>query len=968
MVAELIRAFLLFSVVFSRSDAQDLLTECTERCDSSMLITNAIDRDLSCDASCKITSCQTGCDSWTNTSLADCTRACNESFTANSTVKVAPCSTGCTFAQDVYVERIKDDLNSPSPPSTPSSAQVSHDSVVLQWNEANSSLITYLVQWRYNTGNSDWRFYLPSQPLQDPNVTVTDLHAYTTYRFRVLWLITDEEFIASPQSIPIQTLPFGAPSSPPIITQLTSPTTRSVYITWNPPQFPNRPLTLYKLLLTNLDDTTAVTVFKDVTASQRYFQFSSSVQPNTTYSVSVRPENSDGLGPAAVANITTLATNPEDDSLYPVLLMGSNHHILRVDLLLDDSLYPVLLMGSNHHILRDDSLYPVLLMGSNHHILRDDSLYPVLLMGSNLHILRVELDGGDDYWGETEDDILFESANDSVSIIGVAFHVRRDQVYYSDTAGTVGRVSMVNSSDTAVILTGVSQLSYLSVDWLHDRLYYVSGRDVMRCSLDGSQQEVVLQYLSQTPGELLVNPYHGFLYWTQAGEGGGLYRMDLAHLGANATNSTRRIADQDHLQAVTISYSSLRLFFPDKQMNVMLSTFIDGSDREDFHANTVSPQLTDVKSLTHFEESFFWTRGEDQVYREVLNPRTGQFVHNQFTFNFAFFNEPFVGLEMYHPSMQPIPVPSNPPQDFRVLFGDESVFLSWSRPEQLSTFGKGSWQDWRYELEVQNLDSPNENSTVVSDIMAHNHTLQGLEKGAQYSFSVRAYSQGGQGPWSSSFVGRVYSQVPTAPSLVLVTSEGVVQSSIDGSTLQTEQPNVTDAADLAWMDINVYYVTSGGEVAYWNSSGDVQEVSSLPWVTSARAVAVDWIGRKLYWANSAQHRIYRSQLNGDSMEQVMSASVQDLEVNTLSGHLFWTSAHAVERARLNGQDRTTYWRVENFSGRQLAGITLDTRGEMVYWLVSGLDMLDLYQASSTAEGSLVSSTVQSLGPVNSYTV
>eukprot|EP00058_Branchiostoma_floridae_P027612 XP_002613103.1 hypothetical protein BRAFLDRAFT_125708 [Branchiostoma floridae] len=891
MVTQLLRAFLLFSAVFSRSDAQDLLTQCKDRCDSSMLITNAIDRDVSCDSSCKITSCKAGCDSWTNTSLADCTRACNESFTANSTVKVAPCSTGCTFAQDVYVERIKADLNSPSPPHTPSSALVSHDSVVLRWEEANSSLVTYLVQWRFNNGNSDWRFYLPSQPLQDPNITVSGLHAYTAYRFRVLWLITSEEFIASPQSDVIQTLPFGVPSSPPIITQLTSPTTRSVYVAWNPPQFPNRPLLVYNLVLTNLDQTSEVPVFKDVPASQLYFQFSVSVRPNTTYSVAVRAQNSDGLGPAAVGNITTLATNPEDNSLYPVLLMGSNHHIL-----------------------------------------------------------RVELDGGNDYWSETEDDILFESANDSVSIIGVAFHVRRQQVYYSDTAGTVGRVSMVNSSDTDVILTGVHQLSYLSVDWLHDRLYYVSGRDMMRCSLDGSRQEVVLQYLSQSPGELLVNPYHGFLYWTQAGVGGGLYRMDLAHVGINATNTTQLIAEQDHLQAVTISYSSLRLFFPDKQMNVMLSTFIDGSDREDFHANTVSPQLADVKSLTHFEESFFWTRGNDQVYREELNPNTGQFFHNQFTFNFEFFAEPFVGLEMYHPSMQPIPVPANPPQKFTVLFGDESVFLSWSEPEQLGTFGKGAWADWLYELEVQNLDNQDENSTRVSDITAHNYTLQGLEKGTQYSFSVRAYSQGGQGPWSSTFVGKVYSHVSTAPSLMLVTPEGVVRSNIDGSSVQTVQPNITDAADLAWMDTNLYYVTSGGDVAYWNISGEVQEVSPLPWVTSARAVAVDWIGRKLYWANSAQHRIYRSQLNGDSVEQVMSASVQDLEIDSLSGHLFWTSAHSVERARLNGQDRTTYWRVENFSGRQLAGITLDTRGEMMYWLVSGLDMLDLYQASSTADG------------------
>ncbi|XP_019644817.1 PREDICTED: proto-oncogene tyrosine-protein kinase ROS-like [Branchiostoma belcheri] len=364
-----------------------------------------------------LVSCKVGCDSWTNTSIAECSRTCNESFTANSTVKVAPCSTGCTFAQDVYVERIKAGLNPPSPPYLPSSDLVSNDSVVLQWTAANSSLVTYLVQWRFDQGNSDWRFYQSAQPLQEPNITVSGLHAYTTYRFRVLWLLTPDEFIPSLQSQAIQTLPFGAPSSPPIITQITSPTKRSVYVAWNPPQFPNRPLVAYNLILTNLDQNSALPVYKDLPATQRYYQFSRNVRPNTTYSVEVRAQNSEGMGPAAVANVTTLATNPESDSVYPVLLMGTNHHILRVD-----------------------------------------------------------LDGGDDYFDETEDDKLFESANDSVSIIGVASHVRRQQVYYSDTAGTIGRVSMVNSSDTAVILTGVNHLSYLSVDWLHDRLYYVSGK------------------------------------------------------------------------------------------------------------------------------------------------------------------------------------------------------------------------------------------------------------------------------------------------------------------------------------------------------------------------------------------------------------------------------------------------------------------------------------------------------------
>lgn len=90
--------------------------------------------------------------------------------------------------------------------------------------------------------------------------------------------------------------------------------------------------------------------------------------------------------------------------------------------------------------------------------------------------------------------------------------------------------------------------------------------------------------------------------------------------------------------------------------------------------------------------------------------------------------------------------------------------------------------------------------------------------------------------------------------------------------------------------------------------------------------------RYYYYAMILQ--ITRANLNGSEQEPMsILAIVKELTIDSLEAYLYWSTGHAVEVARLNGQDRRYYHSDEIFNGKQVMGLTLDTENRYVYWIV-----------------------------------
>lgn len=79
------------------------------------------------------------------------------------------------------------------------------------------------------------------------------------------------------------------------------------------------------------------------------------------------------------------------------------------------------------------------------------------------------------------------------------------------------------------------------------------------------------------------------------------------------------------------------------------------------------------------------------------------------------------------------------------------------------------------------------------------------------------------------------------------------------------------------------------------------------------------------------------------------AIVKELTIDSLEAYLYWSTGHAVEVARLNGQDRRYYHSDEIFNGKQVMGLTLDTENRYVYWIVRSYVSGSIVYRAETSE-------------------
>ena len=130
-----------------------------------------------------------------------------------------------------------------------------------------------------------------------------------------------------------------------------------------------------------------------------------------------------------------------------------------------------------------------------------------------------------------------------------------------------------------------------------------------------------------------------------------MYRVDLADLGQPLHDlADYLIFNIDILHSFAVDYQNYRLYFPNETKNTMLSIYLDGSDVVDIRPNVQSPDFIEVKSLVYHEGLFYWTNGKKMMAEEYAQ-RERQYHHNEM----LLFNDPYSGLNIWHPLAQRLP-------------------------------------------------------------------------------------------------------------------------------------------------------------------------------------------------------------------------------------------------------------------------------------------------------------------------
>ncbi|XP_070506786.1 proto-oncogene tyrosine-protein kinase ROS isoform X3 [Chironomus tepperi] len=851
------------------------------------------DGDTLCKSECTMKQqCDVGCTLWESALDSSCQRVCNKTAINDFDNRQIYCIKGCNEASNFYFLWIKQEVQSPMAPALIPDSLTS-TSLSLEWSVpskfselAKGNLFkktkneTYFVQC-YEDYEDDWKLCGKQTIYENSTIRLENIHPYTKYKFRIALLLSENEAIYSEPSVVISTNEEGIPESEPIILQAGAVDQTRIMVSWKSGLRNNGPILKYALRIDDLVH--GYNAIKEVDPSNdtNYYIFEK-LSPERNYSIQIRTRNARGVGPFAEARTMTAPYLNDGASEDPKLILATE--------------YKIVSQGKDFLMAQPTTFY----------------------------------------------------ATNTSKISGIALDVRKKLIFVAEENGCIYQASLdisLKNEKKEVICqkTGLNfKPSLLSVDWLNDQLYImgemtsnsqhqsIKSWSISRCDYDGKKLIVAVGGLNEKPAYIEVDPYNGYLFWVITGESAssdGLFKLDLGEISNGIKHETKpnRLIAGTKLGAFVVEPTRFRLLVPYQNDNTIMAVSLNGHI-EDIRKNTQSPLLHSVKSLVQLNGLFYWTNGIE--YRaEEYHEKHNVYYHN--SYNDAT-NSTIVAIRVNSSYSQPIPIPLNPPKSCQSLLSSNQARISWETPEAFGEQGKGAFKNWNYKLEI----SSDSDTRKVENITGNSFLVENLEPNKLYSFKVAAYTSGGSGQWSKEFKAKTLKSSDERH-LIWASNEGLMQSDVTGENIITliskEELGDVIISDVTWFE-DLLYIVANSTLRFYNRTSGV--ITKFDKFDNVVGLAVDWIGRRLYWSNPSQQIIQHSQLDGEHDEPLsFSATVREIKIDSLRGNIYYSTGLTIESCRLNGKNERKYFRVQPYSGKLVMGLTLDMDNQIVYWIV-----------------------------------
>ncbi|CAG7731893.1 unnamed protein product [Allacma fusca] len=565
------------------------------------------------------------------------------------------CQVGCTKAVEDYYIRTTGLLGVPEPPTLISDSLTS-TSLQLSWEGSFPELpyLVFTIQRRLYRANYQWET-ISTQPLNQAFFTVQGLKPYTQYTFRIGWILAhDFPPIYSQGSTLIETLPQGLPN-PPEITSIQPISNSSVAVTWIPPSQPNGKLIAYKLKLQKRPQGHDIVKDIPMKLNPRGYTFSG-LSPNTNYSLSISARNMEGEGEARSIDFVTPQSSLSSEATK-----------------------------------RPE---PQLLI---------QGIQDVYIQQTDLLV---------------EPDVIVYAPGQNISAITA--HFKYKWVYIATSNGQVMRKSLEKNQSLEIFSSDGLDIviSFMSVDWLHNKLYLVGKMKsssqwlIKICELNGQGlNTTIFPYLGAHLVDFIADPFTGYFYWvtrpTLGKNQSGLFKMDMF---AKPTEPSLVLGSNNgELGPFTVDFENYRILIVDKGKNTVLSVSLNG-DVANIRRNTQSPQFGEALSIGMYNGIFYWTTGKTIVIEEY-NSAQDSFYQN--SYDVPKNHQPCSRLMILHPDLQPVPVPMAPPLQPEVIMGTRQARVSWRPPAVIAGLGcknvkrRNSLSPYKYEVQNHHNDEVN---------------------------------------------------------------------------------------------------------------------------------------------------------------------------------------------------------------------------------------------------------------------
>jgi low density lipoprotein-related protein 2 len=249
----------------------------------------------------------------------------------------------------------------------------------------------------------------------------------------------------------------------------------------------------------------------------------------------------------------------------------------------------------------------------------------------------------------------FEVIKNETRITGLDYNPKTMMLYLADSQereikrsflpGTSG--AMIGSSQTIIKVEGKTTVpTDVASDWLSGNIYWTESKEggmgtIMVAMEDGRYRRSIVTTDIEYPTSIAVDPEHGLMYWTDAGNNP---KIETAWMDGSKRRAivTTNIAQPE---AITIDYAmDHTIYWLDSKLGTIEVMDHDGQNR---HVVLRGSSLKKPVSLDIFESNMFWVNGENgaivqqdkfgrgvpvTLARNLPNPRSVKVLH-QFRYN-----------------------------------------------------------------------------------------------------------------------------------------------------------------------------------------------------------------------------------------------------------------------------------------------------------------------------------------------
>uniref|UniRef100_A0A6Q2Z9A5 Low-density lipoprotein receptor-related protein 2 n=1 Tax=Esox lucius TaxID=8010 RepID=A0A6Q2Z9A5_ESOLU len=231
---------------------------------------------------------------------------------------------------------------------------------------------------------------------------------------------------------------------------------------------------------------------------------------------------------------------------------------------------------------------------------QNSGIVPYLLYSNRYYIRNLTTDG-------TQLSVVLQGLTDAVAL---DFDHYEKRLYWLDAGlGQIERMRFDGSERETIVNDNLVGAEGLALDWVGRKLYWVeSYYGALHVSeLDGRFQKKLLSgcmgpnstYCFVQPRAVALNPKYGWLYWTDWGS-----TAYIGRVGMDGTNATALITTKlEWPSALTIDYTTNKIFFADSHLNFLDFADMDGSNRH----RAIAGSLPHPYAVTLFEDWVYWT-------------------------------------------------------------------------------------------------------------------------------------------------------------------------------------------------------------------------------------------------------------------------------------------------------------------------------------------------------------------------